>query len=57
MIRRGGVQWAADRPGHDIVALGFVFPAHILEDSNIAAFDEHFVSLRQHREHMRTIVR
>ena len=56
MVRRSGVQRAADRSGHDVIALGLVFAAHILENTDVAAVDEYLVSLREDRDHVRAIV-
>ena len=45
MIDRGGIQWAAQRTRHHVVALGAVLAAHVLNDADVTAFENHFESV------------
>ena len=56
VVGRRGVERAADRPGHQVVALGPVLAAHVLEDADVAARDEYLVALRQDGQHVGAVV-
>ena len=51
----GGVKRAADGPRHYVIALRFVFAAHILEHTDVAVGGEHLVSLGECREHVEAL--
>ena len=40
VVYLGGVQWAAEGAVHDVVAFGAVLAADVLDDSDVAAFDD-----------------
>jgi len=42
VIDRGGIQRAVSGASHDIVAFGVVFAADVLDDADVAVFDDDF---------------
>ncbi len=42
MIDGGGIQRAVQRAIDDVVAFGAVFAANVLDDADVAAFEDHF---------------
>src|SRR5512138_2720749 len=45
VIHRGGIEWASKRAGHNVVALGAVFSAYILHNTDVATFDDHIIGI------------
>src|ERR1700722_9529174 len=56
MICGGGVEWAAHRTSHDVLALGFIFASNILKDADVAVGPECPVGHRQYGTHVRAVV-
>ena len=53
MVDVRGIQRTLERPGHDVVALGAVLAADVLEDADVAVGDEDLIALRQRCQHTR----
>ncbi len=53
VVDLAGVERAAQRARHHVLAFGAVLAAHVLEHADIAAAHEHLITLRQFGIHMR----